>query len=118
MPDGATPGTGYQVQVDALHKYVGSLGNYKDQTGKITDMVGNADVGDKSWGVVGLFTKHGYTETLHELRDLLRSMSEGLASAQAKFTDAANVYQGTEDDHKAVFGQIETLLDGPRGEKH
>ncbi|MEU7784142.1 MULTISPECIES: hypothetical protein [unclassified Amycolatopsis] len=111
MPDGTG---GYQVEVDALHKYVGVLGQYKDQGAKFTEKVGQSDVGDKSWGVVGLFTKHGYDETLRELRDLLASMAEGLTSAQGKFTDAANVYQGTEDDHKAFFGQVEVLLDGPK----
>jgi hypothetical protein len=111
MPDGAG---GYQVEIDALRAYVGVLGKYKDQGAKFTEKVGQADVGDKSWGVVGLFTKHGYGETLHELRDLLASMAEGLTSAQGKFTDAANVYQGTEDDHTAFFGQVEVLLDGPK----
>ncbi|WP_284745380.1 ESX-1 secretion-associated protein [Amycolatopsis sp. RTGN1] len=111
MPDGAG---GYQVEIDALRQYVGVLGKYQDQGAKFTEKVGRSDVGDKSWGVVGLFTKHGYDETLHELRDLLASMAEGLTSAQGKFTDAANVYQGTEDDHKAFFGQVEVLLDGPK----
>ncbi|MGK3207584.1 ESX-1 secretion-associated protein [Amycolatopsis sp. MEPSY49] len=111
MPDGAG---GYRVEVDALRKYAGDLGRYRDQGAEFTEKVGQSDVGDKSWGVVGLFTKHGYDETLHELRDLLASMAEGLTSAQAKFTDAANVYQGTEDDHKAFFGQVEVLLDGPK----
>ncbi|MEV4148996.1 hypothetical protein AB0J40_35430 [Amycolatopsis sp. NPDC049691] len=64
--------------------------------------------------MVGLFTKRGYDETLQELRDLLASMAEGLTSAQAKFTDAADVYQGTEDDHAAFFGRLEVQLDGPR----
>jgi hypothetical protein len=108
MPDG------YRVEVDALREYAGDLGKYRDQGAKFTEKVSQSDVGDKSWGVVGLFTKHGYDETLHELRDLLASMAEGLTSAQAKFTDAANVYQGTEDDHTAFFGQVEVLLDGPK----
>ncbi len=111
MPDGAG---GYQVRVDALHNYAGVLGKYREQGAKFTEKVGQADVGDKSWGVVGLFTKHGYDETLRELRDLLGSMADGLTSAQEKFTDAARVYQGTEDDHKAFFGQVEVLLDGPK----
>jgi hypothetical protein len=110
MPDGAG---GYRVQVDALHKYVGQLGAYKDQGAAITDKVGQADVGDKSWGVVGIFTKGGYDDTLRELQELLKSIADGLTSAQGKFTDAANVYQGVEDDHKAFFGQVEVLLDGP-----
>ncbi|WP_103342405.1 hypothetical protein [Amycolatopsis sp. CA-126428] len=110
MPDGAG---GYRVDVDALHKYVGELGQYREQGTKITEKVAQADVGDKSWGVVGLFTKSGYDDTLRELHSLLASIADGLASAQAKLTDAANVYQGVEDDHKTFFGQVETLLDGP-----
>ncbi|MEV6442084.1 hypothetical protein [Amycolatopsis sp. NPDC051716] len=110
MPDGAG---GYRVEVDALHKYAGELGKYREQGTKITEKVAQADVGDKSWGVVGLFTKSGYDDTLRELQALLASISDGLASAQAKLTDAANVYQGVEDDHKTSFGQVETLLDGP-----
>ncbi|WP_086849316.1 hypothetical protein [Amycolatopsis kentuckyensis] len=107
MPDG------YRVQVDALHKYVGELDKYRDQGAKITEKVAQADVGDKAWGVVGLFTKSGYDDTLRELHSLLTSIADGLASAQAKLTDAANVYQGVEDDHKIFFGQVEALLDGP-----
>jgi hypothetical protein len=110
MPDGAG---GYRVEVDALHEYVGELGKYREQGTKITEKVARADVGDKSWGVVGLFTKSGYDDTLRELQALLASISDGLTSAQAKLTDAANVYQGVEDDHKTFFGQVETLLDGP-----
>jgi hypothetical protein len=110
MADGAG---GYQVRVDALHSYADVLGEYREQGAKFAGKVGQADVGDQSWGVVGLFTKHGYDETLRELRDLLTSMADGLTSAQEKFTDAARVYQGTEDDHKAFFGQVEVLLDGP-----
>ncbi|GHG46547.1 MULTISPECIES: hypothetical protein [Amycolatopsis] len=107
MPDG------YRVRVDALHEYVSDLDKYRDQGAKITEKVAQADVGDKSWGVVGLFTKSGYDDTLRELHSLLASIADGLASAQAKLTDAANVYQGVEDDHKIFFGQVETLLDGP-----
>jgi len=110
MPDGTS---GYQVRVDALHKYVGDLEKYREQGTKITEKVAQADVGDKSWGVVGLFTKSGYDDTLRELHSLLTSIADGLASAQAKLTDAANVYQGVEDDHKIFFGQVEVLLDGP-----
>ncbi|MFF1606446.1 hypothetical protein ACFVYA_01610 [Amycolatopsis sp. NPDC058278] len=115
MPDGAG---GYRVRVDALHKYAGQLDEYREQGTKITGKVAQADVGDKAWGVVGLFTKSGYDDTLRELQALLASISDGLASAQAKLTDAANVYQGVEDDHKTFFGQVEVLLDGPREPKH
>ncbi len=107
MPDG------YRVRVDALHTYVGRLDAYREQGRQITEKVAHADVGAKSWGVVGLFTKSGYDDTLRELHSLLASIADGLASAQAKLTDAANVYQGVEDDHKLFFGQVETLLDGP-----
>ncbi|MGW4525913.1 ESX-1 secretion-associated protein [Amycolatopsis sp. NPDC004378] len=110
MPDGAG---GYQVEVDALHKYVGDLGEYKDQGARITEQVGRSNVGDKSWGVVGIFTKGGYDDALRELQTLLSSLADGLATAQAKLTDAANVYQGIEDDHTTFFGQVEVLLDGP-----
>jgi len=115
MPDGAG---GYRVEVEALHKYVGDLEKYRDQGTKITEKVAQADVGGKSWGVVGIFTKGGYDDTLRELHSLLTSIADGLASAQAKLTDAANVYQGVEDDHKTFFGQVEALLDGPGKPKH
>lgn len=115
MPDGAG---GYRVRVDALHAYVADLGKYREQSAEITAKAGQADVGDRSWGVVGIFTKGGYDDTLRELRSLLASIADGLASAQAKLTDAANVYQGVEDDHKTFFGQVEALLDGPGKPKH
>ena len=115
MPDGAG---GYRVEVEALHKYVGDLEKYRDQGTKITEKAAQADVGGKSWGVVGIFTKGGYDDTLRELHSLLTSIADGLASAQAKLTDAANVYQGVEDDHKTFFGQVEALLDGPGKPKH
>lgn len=117
MPPGGTPGTtgdGYAVDIPALEAYVGKLANYEDQSSKITELVGRADVGDQSWGLVGLATKSSYTDTLHSLRELLGAMTEGLRGAGDKMSDVARTYQGQEDDHVVMFNDIGVPIDGPR----
>jgi hypothetical protein len=114
-----TPGNGpgFHVDIPALHAYASGLGKYREQSAKIKDMVGQADVGNQSWGVVGIFTKQGYTDTLRELQTLMDAVSKGLEAAEAKITSAANTYQGTEDDHVEMFNGIKVFFDGPKGGK-
>ncbi|MFK0243385.1 WXG100 family type VII secretion target [Amycolatopsis azurea] len=113
MPDGAVNG-GYEVDPAALRRYSGELGNYGGQTGKLKEMVGQADVGNESWGLVGLFTKDGYTQTLQSLKSLMEAMAKGLDSAGSKMTQAADIYQGIEEDHVTTFNKIEVKIDGPK----
>ena len=75
--------------------------------------LGQADVGDRSWGVVGLFTKQGYTDTLHKLQELMDAVNQGLETAAGKMTDAAGVYQGVEADHETMLNGLKVFLDGP-----
>ncbi|MBK1784049.1 ESX-1 secretion-associated protein [Prauserella cavernicola] len=111
---------GYDVDLPALRKYRENLGSYQGQAGKFADLVAKADVGDQSWGVVGLFTKSQYTETLGELKRHLTSMAEGLQSASDKIGAAADQYRAMDDEVirllKNVLTQLETSGGGrPRG---
>ncbi|WP_199434433.1 WXG100 family type VII secretion target [Qaidamihabitans albus] len=107
---------GYRVDVEALRRYTDNLGSYQDQTAKFGDLVGKADVGDESWGVIGLFTKSQYTETLGQLTDHLRGMKDGLQSASDKVTKAAETYQGMDDEVARLMRRILDEI-GPAGKK-
>jgi len=105
--------SGFQVDVPAIREYATDLVSYREQASKIKDMVGRANVGERSWGVVGLFTKQGYTDTLHQLQDLMDAVNKGLETAAGKMTDAADVYQGVEADHETILNGLKVFLDGP-----
>jgi uncharacterized protein YukE len=105
--------SGFAVNVPAIREYATDLTSYREQAAKIKDMVGQADVGDRSWGVVGLFTKQGYTDTLHKLQELMDAVNQGLETVAGKMTDAADVYQGVEADHETMLNGLKVFLDGP-----
>ncbi|MFD8492322.1 hypothetical protein [Amycolatopsis sp. NPDC059657] len=107
MPDG------HAVVIDELRKYSGKLNGDMAIPREIAGLVGQSDVGDKSWGVVGIFVKGKYTEMLTELNDLLREMSAGLEAASEKMNGAANAYQAHEDDSVAALQEILRLLETP-----
>lgn len=108
---------GYEVKIDALRGYVENLGSYQEQTGKFTEFVAESDVGDESWGLVGLMTKSGYTEMLGELTGLLANMADGLASASDKFGAAADGYQHAEDEFSRLLqGFLDRAEDATAGD--
>ncbi|GHF87582.1 hypothetical protein FHX82_000855 [Amycolatopsis bartoniae] len=105
------PKDGYAVDIAALTKYSGELKGNKDAVSKVTDQVGEADVSDKSWGVVGLFVKQKYTDMLDDLKDLLKEMEDGLQSASDKIGTAAKAYKNKDDEHKQALSEIVKQLD-------
>ena len=112
----STPGAGggHKVDTQALTTYASDLGHYKDEAGKFGDLVDQADVTDKSWGLIGLAVKQTYTDKLTELRELLELMKTGVDAFSGKLDQAAAIYNGYEDDTKMFFGKYETTIDGPR----
>ncbi|WP_020668432.1 hypothetical protein [Amycolatopsis nigrescens] len=104
-------GTGFNVDVKALQSYVKNIGDYQKQAGKISDLVGQADVGDESWGVVGLFTKGKYTEALGQFTALLHNMQEGLKSAAEKFGAGSSAYHEYEDEVRKLLEGVLKALD-------
>ncbi|MFF5986301.1 type VII secretion target [Prauserella flavalba] len=109
---------GYHVDVPALHKYKDNLGSYQEQAGKFTELVAKADVGDESWGIIGLFTKSQYTETLGQLQEHLRSMQDGLRSASDKITSAAEQYQAMDDEVARLMNEILNRIGAAKESRH
>ncbi|MTD57747.1 hypothetical protein [Amycolatopsis pithecellobii] len=97
---------GHEVLVKALRDYSGKLSGDIAVPKEVSGLVGASDVGDKSWGVVGLVVKSKYTEMLGDLNDLLIEMANGLQAASEKFDAAANAYDGHEDDSKQLLGEV------------
>ncbi|WP_200834307.1 ESX-1 secretion-associated protein [Amycolatopsis alkalitolerans] len=106
-------GGGHEVVVKALRAYSGRLNGDIAVPKEVSGLVGSSDVGDKSWGVVGIFVKGKYTEMLGDLNDLLTEMANGLQAASEKFSGAANAYDGHEEDSKQLLGQVLKLLTDP-----
>jgi hypothetical protein len=77
-------GDGFGVDTGALREYGDSLSAKSDQAREILDLVGQADVGDKSWGIVGLFVKSHYSTMLTDLQDLLHGMQDGLLTGSTR----------------------------------
>ncbi|ACU95463.1 type VII secretion target [Saccharomonospora viridis] len=106
MPDG-----GFKVEVEALRRYRDTLEDFKSQADTFSDLVDRADVGDESWGLVGLATKSSYTEALGQLRDLLDRMKQGLTNTGEKFTKAAELYASNDDQGAIQLGNYEIEVD-------
>ena len=88
MPDG---GSGFEVNVGGVRDYSGALSEDKALVSEIDGLVSQADVGNESWGIVGLFVHSKYTDMLGDLHDLLNDMCEGLQSGADKMTATADV---------------------------
>ncbi|WP_197320632.1 type VII secretion target [Saccharomonospora sp. NB11] len=111
---------GFKVEVEALRNYRNALDDFGDQANEFKDLVSRADVGDESWGLVGLATKSSYTEALGELNDLLSRMQEGLSALGDKFKTAADMYAGNDDQGAITIGRYQVEIDtvndaGPAG---
>ncbi len=104
---------GHAVVIEALRTYSGKLAGDVQVSNEIAGLVRQADVGDESWGVVGLFVKHEYTNMLTDLQDLMIEMSAGLTAASEKLGNAANVYERNEDDNVQSLNEILKLLEAP-----
>ena len=104
---------GHKVNTQALTTYASALGHYKDEAGKFGDLVGQADVTDKSWGLIGLAVKQTYTSKLGDLRELLELLKTGVDAYSGKLNQAAEIYDGHEKDVTMVLGKYKAEIDGP-----
>lgn len=93
----AASGSGHRVQTDNLRSYADKLAAGADKTTEVKSLVAQADVGDESWGVVGLFVKQQYSTLLNDLNDLLDEMVDGYNQGNENFMNAATEY----DNHEA-----------------
>ncbi|MEV7550804.1 hypothetical protein AB0N89_14360 [Amycolatopsis sp. NPDC089917] len=106
-------GGGHKVVIEALRTYSGKLGQDVQIPTEVGRLVQQSDVGDESWGVVGLFVKNEYTEMLTDLQDLVIEMGSGLTAAAEKLGNAATAYEQNEDDNVKALNEILKLLDQP-----
>lgn len=97
-------GSGFDVTSEELDAYADKLGGQRGTAKEIGGLVDQADVGDESWGIVGIFTLNTYREMLGDLKDLFQSVDEGFQSGEEKFRSASNDYVEAER-------QIKELLD-------
>lgn len=80
----------FDVDAAALKFYADTMSRYAGQTKAFGEAIGQADVGDASWGVVGLFAKDKYTDTIENLHEFVRS-AEGFANGLEERMRAAGV---------------------------
>ncbi len=95
----------FSVNPAELNAYADKLYGHRAFAGQIAGLVNKSDVGDKSWGVVGIFVKQQYTQMLKDLEDTLTAMTEGLDSGVEKFRDTAKGYADQEE-------ALQQILDG------
>jgi hypothetical protein len=94
---------GFKVSTAGLDTYSGTLRGDKALVSEVSGLVGQSDVGDESWGVVGIFVKSRYTDMLGDLNDLLKDMSDGLEHGADKITECAAVYRAIETKLAQIF---------------
>ena len=95
----------FSVNPAELNAYADKLYGHRAFAGQIAGLVNKSDVGDKSWGVVGIFVKQQYTQMLTDLEDTLTAMTEGLDSGVEKVRDTAKGYADQEE-------ALQQILDG------
>jgi hypothetical protein len=104
---------GFNVVVNELREHSKQLQAKKAVPAEVAGLVDQSDVGNKSWGLVGLVVKDNYTSMLGDLKDLLKEMENGLQTAAEKFSGAAEAYQRHDDNSKAALEEIHKLFDDP-----
>lgn len=103
----------FEVYTEDLTTYANNLSYYDSEADKFGNLIGQSDVSNEAWGIIGVFCKDGYTDKLGLLRDLLGEMKEGLETLTEKITTAARVYDGMEEDTAMSFGEHQATIDGP-----
>ncbi|MFD0201262.1 MULTISPECIES: type VII secretion target [Saccharothrix] len=103
---------GFDVNPGELRAFAGKLDGHRGTAADIAGLVAKADVGDKSWGVVGLFVKDDYTRMLGDLNDLFQALQDGLQSGADKFNGAAQDYAAQEEAVKQLLNGLQVQLDG------
>lgn len=105
MPDG-----GFNVSVPGVRDYSATLADEKATVSEIDGLVSQADVGNESWGIVGLFVHGEYTQMLGDLHSLLGDMSDGLQAGSEKMAETADLYQSIEDTIAQIFNDAAEQL--------
>jgi len=98
--------SGHAANTENLRAYAQTLAAGAEKSKEVKNLVSQADVGDKSWGVVGLFVKQQYTTLLNDLNDLLDDLTEGYRSGQDKFMNAADTYEQQDSNVAQQLGQL------------
>ncbi|GAA1244028.1 hypothetical protein GCM10009676_32170 [Prauserella halophila] len=104
--------SGFDVNSDELDTYAGKLGGQRSTANQIGGLVDKADVGDQSWGIVGIFVLDNYKEMLSDLKDLFTSLDDGFASGEDKFTNAAKGYREKEQAVKELLDTFNMEVGG------
>lgn len=99
--------SGFSVNPEELLEYADKLQGHLGFAGQVAGLADKSDVGDKSWGVVGIFVKQQYTEMLGDFKDTLTAMTEGLDSGAEKFRDTAKGYADQEAALKVLLNGIQ-----------
>ncbi|ACU38986.1 ESX-1 secretion-associated protein [Actinosynnema pretiosum subsp. pretiosum] len=99
---------GFSVDPAELEGFAGVAEGHAGTAGQIKGLVDRADVGDKSWGVVGLFVKSTYTGMLGDLKELFGDLEEGLRGVGERFRATAEDYRGPEEAIQRAFDGIDT----------
>jgi hypothetical protein len=103
---------GFNVNLEGIDAYSGKLTGDRDLVSEVTGLVGQSDVGDQSWGIVGLFVKSSYTTMLTDLNDLLGDMSDGLQAGAEKMAATAADYRAVEKAIADIFNSGTDSLGG------
>ena len=94
---------GFHVDLEGIDGYATKLSGDTALASEVSGLVAQSDVGDQSWGVVGLFVKSRYTEMLGDLNDLLGDMKDGLESGAEKMTACATTYRDIDTAIAKIF---------------
>ncbi|GAA3680336.1 excreted virulence factor EspC (type VII ESX diderm) [Lentzea atacamensis] len=99
--------SGFSVNPDELREFASKLDGHHSSASRIAELIAMADVGDKSWGVVGIFVKDQYTQMLGDLKETMQAMQDGLRSGSDKFRDTAEGYAQQEEALKQLLNGIQ-----------
>lgn len=102
----------FHVDLSGVDNYSSTLTGDKALVSEVSGLVAQSDVGDQSWGIVGLFVKSKYTEMLGDLNDLLGDMTDGLQSGAEKMAACAKEYRDIEDAIAKIFNDGTAALKG------
>ncbi|MFL6120077.1 ESX-1 secretion-associated protein [Actinophytocola sp.] len=94
---------GFHVDLKGIDGYAGKLSGDTALASEVSGLVAQSDVGDQSWGIVGLFVKSKYTEMLGDLDELLGDMKDGLRSGADKMTACAQTYRDIDTAIAKIF---------------
>lgn len=100
----------FDVDPRALRTYADDLGRYAGQAKQFSDQVAQADVGDASWGIVGLFTKEKYDETIGNLQEFLRSAEGYAIGLDERMRAAGDTYDELDGAARASLDELSKLL--------